>query len=617
MTKIFKHLAKHWAACLVIIALLLVQAYGDLTLPDYTSKIVDTGIQQSGIADAVPEVVRDSTLQVLELLMTDADAAAVEAAYTQPGGTDNALSSATSLQKKLASPYTVRLLRADADRDTLAEVFSTPDIVLYLASAQAAGEGNAPDAAALDTVTAQFAAMTQMPGFSRDAVQAQLAAAMGQAGESELSGLSAQAVLLVGLEYQALGISDAVQMNYLMQTGGRMLGLTLLMVAAAVLVGLLASRVAAAIARDLRRGVFRRVVSFSASETDKFSTASLITRTTNDVQQIQMTCVILLRMVAYAPILGIGGIITIGDIQAFIQYVRNFTQPIQQLAQVSNMLQSMAAASERVFEFLGEPEEEQNADPARRADPACIDGQVTFDHVKFGYTPEKTVIRDFSCDVKPGQKVAIVGPTGAGKTTMVKLLMRFYDVNSGAITLDGHNVKDFDRSALREGFGMVLQDTWLFQGTIMENIRYGRLDATDEEVIAAAKAACADHFIRTLPGGYQMELNEDASNVSQGQKQLLTIARAILADNKILILDEATSSVDTRTEQRIQTAMDNLMRGRTSFVIAHRLSTIKDADLILVMRDGDIVEQGTHDDLLAAGGFYADLYNSQFEDVSA
>ena len=311
------------------------------------------------------------------------------------------------------------------------------------------------------------------------------------------------------------------------------------------------------------------------------------------------------------------GIITIGDIQAFIQYVRNFTQPIQQLAQVSNMLQSMAAASERVFEFLGEPEEEQNADLARRADPACIDGQVTFDHVKFGYTPEKTVIRDFSCDVKPGQKVAIVGPTGAGKTTMVKLLMRFYDVNSGAITLDGHNVKDFDRSALREGFGMVLQDTWLFQGTIMENIRYGRLDATDEEVIAAAKAACADHFIRTLPGDYQMELNEDASNVSQGQKQLLTIARAILADNKILILDEATSSVDTRTEQRIQTAMDNLMRGRTSFVIAHRLSTIKDADLILVMRDGDIVEQGTHDDLLAAGGFYADLYNSQFEDVSA
>ena len=311
------------------------------------------------------------------------------------------------------------------------------------------------------------------------------------------------------------------------------------------------------------------------------------------------------------------GAITIGDIQAFIQYVKNFTQPIQQLAQVSNMLQSMAAASERVFEFLGEEEEDQLADPARRADPAAIDGQVTFDHVRFGYTPEKTVIHDFSCKVRPGQKVAIVGPTGAGKTTMVKLLMRFYDVDAGTITLNGRNVRDFDRSALREGFGMVLQDTWLFKGTIMENIRYGRLDATDEEVIAAAKAANADHFIRTLPGGYQMELNEDASNVSQGQKQLLTIARAILADNRILILDEATSSVDTRTEQRIQSAMDRLMKGRTSFVIAHRLSTIRDADKILVMRDGDIVEQGTHDELIDQGGFYADLYNSQFEDVTA
>ena len=316
-------------------------------------------------------------------------------------------------------------------------------------------------------------------------------------------------------------------------------------------------------------------------------------------------------------ILAVRGVITIGEIQAFIQYVKNFTQPIQQLAQVSNMLQSMAAAAERVFEFLAEPEEDQQADPARRADSCIIDGHVDFDHVRFGYTPEKTVIHDFSCHVEPGQKVAIVGPTGAGKTTMVKLLMRFYDVDGGAITLNGRNVRDFDRSDLREGFGMVLQDTWLFQGTIMENIRYGRLDATDEEVIAAAKAANVDHFIRTLPGGYQMELNEDASNVSQGQKQLLTIARAILADNKILILDEATSSVDTRTEQRIQTAMDNLMRGRTSFVIAHRLSTIRDADLILVMRDGDIVEQGKHEELLAKGGFYAELYNSQFEDVTA
>ena len=310
------------------------------------------------------------------------------------------------------------------------------------------------------------------------------------------------------------------------------------------------------------------------------------------------------------------GKITIGDIQAFIQYVRNFTQPIQQLAQVSNQLQSMAAAAERVFEFLAEEEEVQFADDSRKVDASVIDGQVSFNHVRFGYTEDKIVIKDFTCDVEPGQKIAIVGPTGAGKTTMVKLLMRFYDVNGGSITLNGHNIKDFDRSPLREGFGMVLQDTWLFKGSIMENIRYGRLDATDEEVIQAAKAAKADHFIRTLPGGYSMEINEDASNISQGQKQLLTIARAILADNKILILDEATSSVDTRTEQRIQEAMDNLMRGRTSFIIAHRLSTIKNADNILVMRDGDIVEQGNHESLLEKNGFYADLYNSQFEEVS-
>ena len=313
--------------------------------------------------------------------------------------------------------------------------------------------------------------------------------------------------------------------------------------------------------------------------------------------------------------LAIRGSIQVGDIQAFIQYVRQFTQPISQMAQVSNMLQSMAAAAERVFEFLGEPEEEQTvADPVHLEHP---EGRVTFEHVRFGYKPDKIIIHDFNCEVEPGQTVAIVGPTGAGKTTMVKLLMRFYDVNSGAIKVDGHNVKDFNRGELRELFGMVLQDTWLFKGTIMENIRYGRLDATDEEVIAAAKAAHAHRFIQTLPGGYQMELNEEASNVSQGQKQLLTIARAILADNRVMILDEATSSVDTRTEQQIQEAMNRLMMGRTSFVIAHRLSTIRDADLILVMKDGDIVEQGTHEELLAKNGFYADLYNSQFEEATA
>ena len=313
-------------------------------------------------------------------------------------------------------------------------------------------------------------------------------------------------------------------------------------------------------------------------------------------------------------LLAIKGAIEVGDIQAFIQYVKNFTQPITQVAQVSNMLQSMAAAAERVFEFLNEEEEDVSAQNPVHLDK--IEGAVHFDHVRFGYQPEKIIIQDFCCEVKPGQTVAIVGPTGAGKTTMVKLLMRFYDVNGGSIKVDGHDIREFNRSELREGFGMVLQDTWLFKGTIMENIRYGRLDATDEEVIAAAKAAHAHHFIQTLPGGYQMELNEDASNVSGGQKQLLTIARAILADNRILILDEATSSVDTRTEARIQKAMNNLMKGRTSFVIAHRLSTIRDADLILVMKDGDIIEQGNHEQLLDKNGFYAELYNSQFEETA-
>ncbi len=312
-------------------------------------------------------------------------------------------------------------------------------------------------------------------------------------------------------------------------------------------------------------------------------------------------------------ILAIKKVITIGDIQAFIQYVKNFTQPIQQVAQVATQLQSMTAASERVFEFLEEEEEDITVeDPVSVSD---IEGRVEFSHVKFGYDPDNMIIKDFSAKVEPGQQVAIVGPTGAGKTTMVKLLMRFYDVNSGSILVDGHDVREYNRPQLREAFGMVLQDTWLFKGTIMENIRYGRLDATDEEVIEAAKAAHAHHFIQTLPDGYNMELNEDASNVSQGQKQLLTIARAILADNRILILDEATSSVDTRTEIRIQKALDNLMRGRTSFVIAHRLSTIKNADMILVMKDGDIIEQGNHEELIKKNGFYAELYNSQFEET--
>lgn len=312
--------------------------------------------------------------------------------------------------------------------------------------------------------------------------------------------------------------------------------------------------------------------------------------------------------------LAIKNIITIGDIQAFIVYVKQFTQPIQQMAQVMNQLQSMAAASERVFEFLDEEEEVQVVENAREI--KNVKGNVSFEDVKFGYDEDKIIINDFSCEVKDGQTVAIVGPTGAGKTTMVKLLMRFYDVNGGSIKLDGIDVRDFNRRDLRSAFGMVLQDTWLFKGSIMENIRFGRLDATDEEVIAAAKSAHAHHFVSRLPEGYDFKLSEDATNISQGQRQLLTIARAILANSPIMILDEATSSVDTRTEARIQRGMHNLTKGRTSFVIAHRLSTIKDADLILVMKDGDIIEKGTHKELLEAKGFYADLYNSQFESAS-
>ncbi|MBV9792057.1 MAG: ABC transporter ATP-binding protein [Chloroflexi bacterium] len=308
------------------------------------------------------------------------------------------------------------------------------------------------------------------------------------------------------------------------------------------------------------------------------------------------------------------GAITVGDVQAFIQYVRSFTQPIAQIANISNVLQQTAAAAERVFAFLAEPEESpETTTPVR---DVTVAGNVEFDHVRFGYHDDKIIIRDFSATVKPGQKVAIVGPTGAGKTTMVKLLMRFYDVNAGTIRIDGHDIREWTRHDLRQMFGMVLQDAWLYSGTIMENIRYGRLNASDEDVLAAARAAHADHFVRTLPDGYATVLNEETSNVSQGQKQLLTIARAILADPPMLILDEATSSVDTRTEVLIQKAMDNLMRNRTSFIIAHRLSTIRNADLILVMRDGDIVEQGTHDALLAKGGFYAELYNSQFDTMS-
>ena len=697
MTKIFKHLAKHWAACLVIIALLLVQAYGDLTLPDYTSKIVDTGIQQSGIADAVPEVVRDSTLQVLELLMTDADAAAVEAAYTQPGGTDNALSSATSLQKKLASPYTVRLLRADADRDTLAEVFSTPDIVLYLASAQAAGEGNAPDAAALDIVTAQFAAMTQMPGFSRDAVQAQLAAAMGQAGESELSGLSAQAVLLVGL---------------------------------------LASRVAAAIARDLRRGVFRRVVSFSASETDKFSTASLITRTTNDVQQIQMTCVILLRMVAYAPILGIGGIIhvaqagssltwiivlavalllalitvlmqfampkfrimqklvdrlnlvsreiltgimpirafsreqheearfdaantdlmrtqlftnrvmaammpfmtlimngtsllivwfggkqidagtmQVGSMIAFITYTMQIVMSFLMLTMVAVMLPRAGVAADRIDEVL--TTEPAIHDPVPEAIPADLkqyhwNGEVAFHHVNFTYPgSSEDALHDIDFVAKPGQTTAIIGSTGCGKTSLLHLITRFYDVTGGSVTVDGVDVRQMPQSTLRGLLGYVPQKGVLFSGTIDSNLKFGGENITDADVRTAARIAQAEEFISAKPEGYESPIAQGGTNVSGGQKQRLSIARAIAKHPKIYLFDDSFSALDYKTDVALRRALKAETGDATVIIVAQRISTVLHANQILVLEDGRIVGKGTHAQLMESCPAYQEIARSQ------
>ncbi len=496
-------------------------------------------------------------------------------------------------------------------------------------------------------------ALPMLPDEALQAIKEGIIEEMGNMGDTMLSSMG---VAFVKDEYAQMGMDmEGTQMGYLGSVGLQMLGLALLGMLFTIAVAFRSSRMAARTSRDLRSRIFHKVVSFSNEEMSQFSTSSLITRCTNDVQQVQMVLMLMFRMVIYAPILGIGGIlkvlqtrthmewiivvavvggylsiqgtIRVGDIQSCIQYVRQFTQPIGQMAQVSNMLQSAVAAAERVFEFQEEPEEEQKAkEHASMVDPATgerrnvtitdLSGNVEFDHVQFGYRPDKIIIHDFSVKVKNGQKIAIVGPTGAEKTTIVKLLMRFYDLNGGEIRIDGYPLPAFDRSELREAFGMVLQDTWLFNGTIMENIRYGRLDATDEEVIEAAKAAKVHHFIQTLPGGYQMVLNEEVTNISQGQKQLLTIARAILANNKILILDEATSSVDTRTEIQIQEAMDHLMEGRTSFIIAHRLSTIRNADWILFLKDGDVVEQGTHDELLAKGGAYAELYNSQFQETA-
>ena len=711
MSKIFKNMIPYWKSIVIIIALLFVQAWCDLSLPSYTSDIIDVGIQNYGVEHVVPEALTADEFETAELFMTDEEADLWESIYEKDGDI-----------------YRLQVT-SRSELNEIDDTLAVPLIMNYQMSAM-------EDSAVKEHVA-------KPTGADAGTLEKDTLLSMRDSMEETIDTMGSSLVKSMGAAYavscdKAAGIDvEKIQKSYLVTAGLKMVGMALMIGIVTVLVGFFASRVGAGIGRTLREKVFKQVVGFSNAEMDKFSTASLITRSTNDIQQIQMVSVMLLRMVAYAPILGIGGVLKVvqtgagmgwiivlailvilgyvmvlmavampkfqlmqklvdninlvsreiltglsvirafgrekkeeerfdvankdltktmlftnrvmtfmmpgmmmimnvlsvgivwvgahkidagtmqvGAMTAFITYSMMIVMSFLMLTMMSIMLPRAAVAADRIDEVI---QTESSIHDAKEPEKVTThNGVVKFSHVNFKYPgAEEDVLHDIDFTAEPGQKIAIVGPTGAGKTTMVKLLMRFYDVNSGAICLDGHNIKDFNRRELRDAFGMVLQDTWLFKGTIMENIRYGRLDATDEEVIAAAKAARADHFIKTLPGGYQMELNEDASNVSQGQKQLLTIARAILADNKILILDEATSSVDTRTEIEIQKAMDNLMKGRTSFVIAHRLSTIRDADLILVMKDGDIIEQGRHEELLAAGGFYANLYNSQFEDVVA
>ena len=720
MTKFFKQLGRHWAACLTVVALLIVQAYCDLSLPDYTSKIVDTGIQQGGIESPVPDTVRSTTLQALELLMSEDDAALADEAYSDPDADG------------------VRTLNPDADTAALENAFTTPDVVLYMAAAKnaatAAGTTDTvvPTAYDLDAVATQLAAASQAPG-AREMLQSQLTDGLAQLDETVADSLSSQAMLLVALEYDAQGIAHDVQMSYLLRTGGQMLALTLLMVAVAVAVGFIASRVSAAIGRDLRRDVFRTVVGYSNAEIEKFSTASLITRTTNDIQQVQFVCVILLRMVAYAPILGIGGIMhvasgntglewiifvavaallaliavlmnvampkfkqmqvlvdrlnlvsreiltgimpirafsreefeekrfdrantdlmktqlftnrtmvammpfmtlimngtsllivwfggkamdlgsmQVGEMIAFITYTMQIVMSFLMLSMVAVMLPRAGVAADRIDEVIKTPSTIHDPAAPKALPSDGTHGVVAFHDVSFRYPgSDEDALEHISFTARPGETTAIIGSTGCGKSTLLNLIPRFYDVTSGAILVDGIDLREYQLDSLRSHMGIVTQETILFNDTIAGNIRLGKRDATDAEVEAAARVANADGFIRETEHGYDTNVGDRGMKLSGGQRQRLSIARAVLKNPDILILDEATSALDTESEKLVQEALGSLLKGRTSLVIAHRLSTIVGADKIIVIEHGRIAEQGTHHELMERGGIYAHLIEMQ------
>ena len=695
MTKIFKQLGRHWAACLAVVALLVVQAYCDLSLPDYTSKIVDTGIQQGGIESPVPDIIRDTTLQALELLMTEDDAALSDAAYGDPDADG------------------VRMLNSDADTAALESAFTTPDIVLYMAAAQnaatAAGttETVTPTSYDLDAVATQFAAMAQAPG-ARKMLQAQLADASPQ-DDSAADSLSSQAMLLVALEYDAQGIAHDVQMSYLLRTGGQMLALTLLMVAVAIAVGFIASRVSAAIGRDLRRDVFKTVVGYSNAEIEKFSTASLITRTTNDIQQVQFTCVILLRMVAYAPILGIGGILhvasgntgleckqmqtlvdrlnlvsreiltgimpirafsrekfeeerfdkantdlmktqlftnrtmvammpfmtlimngtsllivwfggkamdlgnmQVGEMIAFITYTMQIVMSFLMLSMVAVMLPRAGVAADRIDEVIKTPAAIHDPAAPKALPEGGTKGVVAFNDVSFRYPgSDEDALEHINFTAKPGQTTAIIGSTGCGKSTLLNLIPRFYDVSEGSVTIDGVDVRDMSQAQLHDQLGYVPQKGVLFSGTIDSNLKFGGDHITDADVRRAAEIAQATEFISAKPEGYNAPIAQGGSNVSGGQKQRLSIARAIAKHPQIYLFDDSFSALDYKTDVALRRALKAQTDNATVIIVAQRISTVLHANQILVLDEGRIVGKGTHAQLMESCPEYQEIARSQ------